>query len=155
MKLTSQDFKHQGFIPSQFTCDGANTIPELKVFDIPAKAHSLVLIIDDPDIPEEIKKSRDIEVFDHFVLFNIPTHTIEISETSGTLGRNSAGDNAYRGPCPPPEYQPTTHRYFFKLYALDVMLDLKLGVTKTKVESAMKGHIVQQTELIGKYDRSA
>jgi Raf kinase inhibitor-like YbhB/YbcL family protein len=154
MKLTSIDFKHNKNIPREFTCDGENIMPELRVFDIPQGTHSLVLIIDDPDIPEEIKKSRGIEEFDHFVLFNIHPETIEITKNSGIKGKNSAGDNTYRGPCPPPEYEPTTHRYFFKLYAVDAELGLKEGATKTKVLKAMQGHILEQTELVGKYDRS-
>jgi Raf kinase inhibitor-like YbhB/YbcL family protein len=156
MKLLSPAFEHNGNIPSKFTCDGENINPELLISKAPQGTLSLVLIMDDPDIPQEIKESRRIQTFDHWVLFNIPPGAVKISENSipGMQGVNSAGNNAHTGPCPPPQYQPTTHRYFFKLYALDITLNLPEGSTKEEVETAMQGHIIEQTELIGKYDRS-
>ncbi len=152
MKLTSSAFVNNGMIPSKYTCDGNNTNPPLLISDVPAKAKSLVLLMDDPDIPEAAKKNFNIEVWDHWVVFNIPTSTVEIKEGKmppGVLGKNTRGNNAYGGPCPPDR----EHRYFFKLYALDVMLALKEGATKKEVEKAMEGHVITKTELIGKYER--
>jgi len=94
-------------------------------------------------------------VFDHWVLFNIPAETREIPEggSVGIAGANGAGKNAYTGPCPPPQYEPSEHRYVFKLYALDSELPLQAGATKADVEKVMEGHIVAQTELVGTYKR--
>jgi len=94
-------------------------------------------------------------VFDHWVLFNIPAETREIPEggSVGVAGANGAGKNAYTGPCPPPQYEPSEHRYIFKLYALDSELPLRAGATKADVEKVMEGHIVAQTELVGRYKR--
>ena len=151
MKLTSSDFENNELIPSQYTCDGDNIPPELIIDDVPEGTKSLVLIMDDPDIPQEVKQARGIEVFDHWIMFNINPEVKKIEV--GKLGKNSAGNNQYTGPCPPKQYQPTEHRYFFKLYALDVELDLAEGVNKVEVEKAMVGHILKQTELIGRYER--
>lgn len=156
MKLTSSAFINNGKIPSKYTCDGTNINPPLAIVDVPKNADSLVLIMDDPDIPEEVKQSRGIQVFDHWVLFNIAPGTSLIKENSsvGIPGKNGRDDNKYTGPCPPPQYIPEEHRYFFKLYALDTMLNLKEGATKSDVEKAMQGHIIAQAELIGRYKRS-
>lgn len=156
MKLTSSAFQHNGTIPSKYTCDGQNISPPLRIEGVPSNAKSLVLIMDDPDIPAEVKQSRGIQVFDHWVLFNIAPTTSSIKENSsvGTSGKNGRGESQYTGPCPPPQYEPKEHRYFFKLYALDSTLNLKEGATKNEVEKAMSGHIIAQTELIGRYQRS-
>lgn len=154
MELKSTAFSNNEKIPSIYTCDGENSVPPLTVSNVPPEAKSLVLIMDDPDIPQEIKEQRGIEVFDHWVLFNIEPSIFEIKSSSGIAGKNGRGDSAYTGPCPPPQYPPTTHRYFFKLYALDVMLNLAEGVSKKDVEKAMEKHIIEKTELIGKYERS-
>jgi Raf kinase inhibitor-like YbhB/YbcL family protein len=150
--LTSPVFEEQGTIPAKYTCDADNMNPPLTIEGVPEGAKSLVLIMDDPDIPESVKQARGIEVFDHWTVFNIPPETAtipEAQEPSGTAGANGTGEVGYRGPCPPDR----EHRYFFKLYALDIMLDLPTGSTKTEVERAMEGHILAQTELIGRYDR--
>ena len=143
-------FEEGGSIPAQFTCDGDNKIIPLTFHDIPV-AQSLVLIVEDPDIPDAVKQSRGIEVFDHWVLFNInpDINSINDGETPGTQGANSKGENQYTGPCPPDR----EHRYFFKLYALDTKLDLPEGSTKEKVEQAMQGHIIAEAQLMGKYKR--
>lgn len=156
MKLTSPAFSAGEKIPPKYTCDGGNISPPLKFEQVPANAGSLVLIMDDPDIPEEVRQSRGINVFDHLVLFNIAPTTDSIKENSsvGIPGKNGRGDNKYTGPCPPPQYQPQEHRYFFKLYALDTTLNLKEGATKAEVEQAMQGHIIAQAELMGRYERS-
>jgi len=107
--------------------------------------------MDDPDIPASVKASMGIEVFDHWVVFNIPVIKIifEGTEPDGVLGKNSAGELGYKGPCPPDK----EHRYFFKVYALDSKLDLPEGSTKAEVEAAMKGHIMANAELIGRYNK--
>ena len=145
MKLTSTAFAHNGAIPSEFTCDSSDVSPPLSIGDIPSNAKSLVLIMDDPDAP--------VGTWDHWVVFNIPTTTKQIqkgTEPSGIAGKNSWGRTGYGGPCPP----SGTHRYFFKLYALDIELNLPEGSTKKDLERAMQGHILAQAELMGTYKRS-
>lgn len=152
MKLTSPAFEQNGKIPSIYTCDGENSSPPLTISDVPTTAKCLVLLMDDPDIPEVAKKNFNVEVWDHWVIFNIPASTTEIKEGKmprGVLGRNTRGNNSYGGPCPPDR----EHRYFFKLYALDTMLALKEGAMKKEVEIAMDGHILARAELMGKYER--
>jgi len=144
MKLTSPAFKHNGAIPSEYTCDGSDTSPELNIADVPKNAKSLVLVNDDPDAP--------VGTWDHWIVFNIPPTTKKIeegSEPEGLGGKNSWGRTGYGGPCPP----SGVHRYFFKLYALDTMLNLKEGATKKDIEKAMQGHIIAKAELIGRYQR--
>jgi len=151
--ISSPVFENEGSIPAKYTCDGENIIPPLKISGVPEGTKSLVLIIDDPDIPDFVKQSRGIEVFDHWVVFNLSPDIWQIEEgkdPEGIIGSNSAGDNKYRGPCPPDR----EHRYFFKLYALDSMLPLKVGATKKEVEEAMSGHIVAETKIIGLYKRN-
>lgn len=145
--LTSNAFTANGFIPAKFTCDGNDLSPALQWTAPPAGTKSLALIMDDPDAP--------VGNWDHWILFNLPAETLGMTEgvktlPTGTLeGKNSWGRTGYGGPCPPDR----EHRYFFKLYALDSKLALKSGSTKKEIESAMKGHIVAQTQLIGRYDR--
>ncbi|MBI3035803.1 YbhB/YbcL family Raf kinase inhibitor-like protein [Candidatus Woesearchaeota archaeon] len=144
MKLTSTAFTHNGAIPSEYTCDGYDLSPPLSIGDVPANAKSLALIMDDPDAP--------VGTWDHWVVFNIPTTTKEISkgtEPKGVAGRNSWGRTGYGGPCPP----SGTHRYFFKLYALDTTLNLPEGSAKKELEKAMQGHIVAQAHFMGTYKR--
>jgi Raf kinase inhibitor-like YbhB/YbcL family protein len=152
MKLTSSAFEQNGKIPAQYTCDGLNISPPLTISDVPATAKSLVLLMDDPDIPEIAKKNFKVEVWDHFVVFNISPTICEIKEgekLAGVFGRNTRGNNSYGGPCPPDR----EHRYFFKLYALDTILTLQEGVSKNDVERAMEGHVIAKAELIGRYER--
>jgi len=144
MKLTSPAFEHNQGIPSEYTCDGSDTSPELNIENVPENTKSLVLINDDPDAP--------VGTWDHWIVFNIPPTTTQIEkgqEPSGIGGKNSWGKTGYGGPCPP----SGTHRYFFKLYALDTELDLQEGAAKKGIESAMEGHIIEKTELIGTYKR--
>ncbi len=153
LTLTSPEFADNGSIPSRFTCDGDRTVsPALSITGVPESAKSLALIMDDPDVPKVLHADG---VFDHWVLFNIPVSTKEIKEgtSAGTAGTNGAGKNAYTGPCPPPQYEPSEHRYVFKLYALDVELPLQASATKADVEEAMNGHVISQAELIGRYKR--
>lgn len=142
MKLTSPDFKHNERMPKKFTCDGTDTNPSLIIENIPEKTKSLALIVDDPDAPAK--------TWVHWVMFDIaPIASIAENSAPGKQGRNDSGKNNYEGPCPPSD----THRYFFKIYALDAMLNLKEGITKTDLERAMQGHILAQAELVGLYKR--
>jgi Raf kinase inhibitor-like YbhB/YbcL family protein len=114
MRIESPSFKNGESIPSKFTCDGDNTSPELRIFDVPEKAQSLVLIMDDPDIPEIAKTTYGITEWEHWLVFNIPANTSSISEgqnPEGIVAKNTRGNNAYGSPCPPDR----EHRYFFKL----------------------------------------
>lgn len=144
MQLTSPEFKNMGFIPAKFTCDGQDINPTLEINGVPEAAKSLVLIVDDPDAPRS--------TWVHWVVFNIPPAAGRIGEGSipGKQAINTAGQSSYHGPCPP----SGTHRYFFKLYALDTLLNLKENDTdKGWLEKAMQGHILNKAELIGLYSR--
>jgi Raf kinase inhibitor-like YbhB/YbcL family protein len=143
MKLRSSAFNHNEPIPRRHTCQGEDISPELIIEEIPPGTESLVLIVDDPDAPGR--------TFDHWIVYDIPvTERIEEGAVPGTQGINDFGKNRYGGPCPP----SGTHRYFFKLYALDEALDLPAGLGKNDLQNAMKGHILDQTELIGLYAKS-
>lgn len=152
MKLTSAAFKHDATIPSKYTCDGKNVSPPLRVWDVPSEARSLVLIVEDPDVPAAVLPAR---MWNHWVLFNIPPHIGSIPEggSAGVRGKGSA-KVGYSGPCPPPQYEPREHRYFFKLLALDIDLPLSEGATKQEVEAAMDGHVLAKAELMGRYART-
>jgi Raf kinase inhibitor-like YbhB/YbcL family protein len=144
MKITSPAFQAGGNIPSKFACDGANTSPPLKIENIAAEAKSLVLIVDDPDAP--------VGLFTHWLAWNIDPKTTEIAEGSaphGVSGKNDFGKSGYGGPCPP----SGTHRYFFKIFALDRQLDLPAGARRRELDAAMKGHIIAQGELMGRYSK--
>lgn len=157
MTLHSDAFEPNTTIPKRYTCDGENSNPPLQIHNVPENTKSLVLIVDDPDIPEAVKKARLIEKFDHWVVCNISPNTTEIPEEAegfGVFGKNSAGENAYTGPCPPTEFEPTEHRYVFQVYALDIMLGLDSSAVETDVRNAMKGHIITKAELVGLYDRT-
>jgi hypothetical protein len=145
LTLTSSSFGHNTNIPSPYTCDGRNVSPHLCWSGTPEGTHSFVLICDDPDAP--------MGTWIHWVLLNIPATVNQLEEAISTLpagtiqGMTSFNTLGYGGPCPP----SGTHRYFFKLYALDTTLSLSNGVSKAEVENAMKDHILDQAELIGLY----
>src|SRR3989338_6389030 len=144
MKLISPAFKHNGAIPSEYTCDGEDISPELNIENVPENAKSLALIMDDPDAPAG--------TWVHWVVWNIPANTKVIpkgTSPKGVKGKTNFGRLGYGGPCPP----SGTHRYFFKLYALDTILNLKEGSSKKDLENAMQGHIIEKTELMGTYKR--
>lgn len=150
MELTGDAFKNNDMIPRKYTCDGENISPPLKLNKIPEKTSSLALIVDDPDAP--------VGTFVHWVMYNIPANTTKFNEgipdreelPDGSIqGKNDFGKIGYGGPCPP----GGTHRYFFKLYALDDNLNLSPGATKQQLEKTMNGHIIEMTELIGLYKR--
>ena len=157
LKLTSSAFEHNGKIPSLYSCDGENINPPLTIEGIPEGAITLALIVDDPDIPEAVKKSRLIEKFDHWLIYNIPPTEIEINspyDGRGIAGVNSLGEKKYTGPCPPTEFEPTEHRYVFQVYALDSDMPLREGAGEKELRAVMKGHIIEKAELIGLYDRA-
>ena len=144
MKITSSAFQEGGNIPSKFTCDGSDTSPPLQITGVPSEAKSLVLITDDPDAPSGL--------FTHCLIWNIAPQTNSISEGSapkGVQGANDFGKSGYKGPCPP----PGTHRYSFKIYALDREVDLRGGAKRSQLDAAMKGHVVAQGVLVGRYAR--
>lgn len=149
MKLSSKAFKHNGIIPQKYTCQGIDTNPPLAIEGVPADAKSLALIMDDPDVPQSVRKDR---LWVHWVIYNIDPKTKIIEEgvpALGIFGRNTGGMNRYMGPCPPDR----EHRYFFKIYALDTMLKLAEGATKEELLNAMEGHILAQAELMGRYEK--
>ena len=144
MKITSSAFQQGGSIPSKFSCDGANTSPPLQISGIPAEAKTLVLIVDDPDAPSGL--------FTHWVVWNISPQMSTVAEGStpkGVQGTNDFGKSGYGGPCPP----SGMHRYYFKIFALDRELDLPAGARRGQLDAAMKGHVVAQGELMGRYAR--
>lgn len=149
-QITSSAFKDGEMIPSKYTCDGENISPPLNWNGIPDGTKSLALINDDPDAP--------VGDWVHWIVFNIPPETIELKEAASNKkllpagsveGLNDWNKIGYGGPCPP----SGVHRYFFKLYALDNLLSLKEGATKRQLLDAMKGHILAEAQLIGKYQR--
>lgn len=146
LTLSSSAFEPGQTIPKKYTCDGENLSPPLTINGIPEGTQSLALIVDDPDAPAG--------TWVHWVVLNIPPQFDEIPEgstpPSSLQGKNDFGDEKWGGPCPPPGPE---HRYFFKLYALDSLLELEKGVNKPLLEEAMAGHILAQTELIGHYGR--
>lgn len=152
--LTSNAFVHDGLISMEYTCDAdAPRIPEMVISGIPDGSVSLAFIMDDPDIPQAVKDERGIEVFDHWILFDIPPETIHLTSDVGVAGKNSRDGLGYVPPCPPKEHEPTEHRYMFTLYALDTYLHLPEGATRSAIEQACTGHILAQTQLIGRYAR--
>lgn len=145
MIITSLVFQNNAFIPSKYTCDGENINPPFEIKDVPPDAKSLVLIMDDPDAPRG--------VWAHWTVWNITPKITAIAENSvppqAVEGITSFGNPGYGGPCPP----SGTHRYFFKLYALDATLNLSPQADKISLEKAMEGHILDKTEIIGLYSR--
>lgn len=155
MTLTSSAFLDGAFIPKEFTCDGDNVNPPLTITNAPIGTAVFVLVVDDPDIPLEVKAARGIEKFDHWAVYNIPGDTTEIpvASTLGTASRNGRGDSGYTGPCPPPQYEPTTHRYIFRLYALSAPLAFITAPTLDELEAAAQGTALASATLTGLYTR--
>jgi Raf kinase inhibitor-like YbhB/YbcL family protein len=145
MKITSSAFQEGGDIPSKFSRDGQDINPALRVEGTPSNAKSLLLIMDDPDAP--------VGLFTHWLVWNIDPKTTEIAEKSvpkgGIQGTNDYPSPGYGGPQPP----YGTHRYYFKVFALDQMLDLKAGAKRPEVDAAMRGHVIGQGELMGRYSK--
>jgi hypothetical protein len=146
-KLDSPAFAEGANIPTAFSCEGQDQSPELRWRDAPASARSFALIMDDPDAPSG--------TFTHWTLFDIPAATSKLAEADkavGVSGQTSFGRNGYGGPCPP--RGRGAHRYFFNLYALDIdSLRLKVGASRPEVEAAIKGHVIGQAQLMGRYER--
>jgi Raf kinase inhibitor-like YbhB/YbcL family protein len=149
--ISSPSFSNGEKIPTKFTCDGTDASPTLTWTAPPPGTQGFTVIVDDPDAP--------VGTWTHWVLFDLPAHTTALPEgvtkadevpSGGRQGRNDFRKIGYGGPCPPPG---KPHRYFFKLYALDKMLNLKAGASKRDVEQAMQGHILAKAELMGTYQR--
>lgn len=145
MNITSLAFSNNGMIPSKYTCDGENISPPFSFSEIPADAASLVLICEDPDAPGK--------VFTHWTAWNIIPRLTQVGEgqrLEGAIeGQTDFGKSGYGGPCPP----GGTHRYFFKLFALDKSLDLATQATKQQLEQEMQNHIIGQAEIVGLYSK--
>jgi Raf kinase inhibitor-like YbhB/YbcL family protein len=153
--LKSPVFGPNGPIPSKYTCEGGDTSPPLEWSGAPDGTKSFALIVDDPDAPDPAKPQR---VYVHWVVYDIPASTIRLPEnaaksglpTGATQGSNDWGKQTYGGPCPP----IGRHRYFFKLYALDIQLKGLRNPTKAQLEKAMQGHTLDNTQLIGTYEKT-
>jgi Raf kinase inhibitor-like YbhB/YbcL family protein len=151
MHISSSAFSEGGTIPKKFTCEGSDLSPELSWKGAPSNVQSFALIMDDPDAP--------VGMWVHWVLYNLPANAKDLPEgvekteqlpNGAVQGRNDFRKIGYGGPCPP---AGKPHRYLFKLYALDRKLDLKAGASKAELEAAMKGHILGQAQLMGRYGR--
>ena len=142
LRVRSVAFSHGGHIPPKYTCEGENVNPPLEISGLPEQTKSLALIVEDPDAPKGI--------YDHWVAWNIPPNEA-IAENSkpGIIGKNSFGNTGYGGPCPP----SGSHRYFFKVYALDTNLDIAAGADKRTLEQAMKDHVLAMGELMAHYQK--
>jgi Raf kinase inhibitor-like YbhB/YbcL family protein len=152
MQLTSTAFQAGDALPSRFSCDERNISPELSWHGAPPQTKSFVLVMHDPDAPLA-------GGYTHWLVYNIPAGTDHIPERApnqdqlpggGMQGKNDSGTYGYTGPCPP----SGTHRYYFRLYALDIELPPGTGTNKAGLEKAMEGHILAQAELMGTYKRS-
>lgn len=145
MKITIPPLEEKEIIPRKYSCDGKGVNPPLRIVDVPEKAKTLVLIVDDPDAPGK--------AFDHWLIWNIPADAEQIEENSvpegAVLGKNSSGNLNYVPPCPP----TGAHRYYFRLYALDTKLYIPQDSTREELEEAMEGHILEEADFMRKYKR--
>ncbi|MBI5466490.1 MAG: YbhB/YbcL family Raf kinase inhibitor-like protein [Candidatus Kerfeldbacteria bacterium] len=145
MTITSSAFKPNESIPPRYTCDGENISPALEFFEVPENTQSLALIVDDPDAPAG--------TWTHWIVWNINPGIKQITEGAtplgATEGTTSFGKPGYGGPCPP----SGQHRYVFKLYALDTVLDLKPSANVAALQSALSSHTIGQAQLMGRYRR--
>ena len=150
--VKSTAFSNGSEIPRQYTCSGENVSPSLSWSEVPPQARALALIADDPDAPAG--------TWTHWIMWNIPAHATALSEgvppsqellhNGARQGKNDFGRIGYGGPCPPPG---RPHRYFFRLYALGAMLDVKSGAARSELETAMMPHVVAQAEWMGLFKR--
>lgn len=153
LTIQSDSFAHQSAIPKKYTCEGPGISPPLKWSHVPARAKSLALIVDDPDAPDPKAPQR---TWVHWVLYDIPPTTTGLGEAVRTLpagtrqGQNGWHHTGYGAPCPP----IGRHRYFFKLYALDVVLPDLHGPSEAALQKAMSGHVIAHGELVGTYQKS-
>jgi hypothetical protein len=154
LTLSSPAFEENGQIPSKYTCDGQGINPELDISNVPGGTESLVLLMDDPDIPDNVKATIGQDAFDHWVLYAIDPSTKTIPEgvgdALGSAGLNSGGRSGYTGPCPP----DGEHRYVFTLYALKGTLNFIKAPTLSEVRTAAESNMLEKTELIGHYTRT-
>ncbi len=149
--IESSAFKNNEIIPAKFTCDGKGINPQLSIKGVPPEAKSLVLFMEDPDIPTVVKKNYNIDVWDHWIMFDIPPTTTEILEgvkPLGVMGKNTQGTNDYHPPCPPDK----EHRYIFRVFALDKVLSLPFGSKRELIEIAIHNHVLAEGELVGRYN---
>lgn len=153
LQLNSTAFKNGAEIPKEYSCDGRNMSPELSWSGAPLETKSFVLIMHDPDAPMP-------GGFTHWLVYNVPVNVNHIPENApnqdqlpggGIQGKNSSGKYGYMGPCPP----SGTHRYYFKLYALDAILNPSVGTSKETLEQAIRGHVLAETEFMGRYRRTS
>jgi Raf kinase inhibitor-like YbhB/YbcL family protein len=149
MKLESPVFKEGERIPKVYTCQGKDLSPPLTIHNVPKETQTLALIMDDPDVPKQV---REDGMWVHWLFWNLDPKITQLEQNvalSCPIGQNTGGENKYMGPCPPDR----EHRYFFKLYALDCKISLKRGATKEELLAAMDGHILAQAELMGRYEK--
>ena len=146
MTITTTAIQANQFILPEYACDGRNVNPPLTFSEIPMEAKSLVVLFDDPDAPGGM--------FTHWVLFGMSPATLQVPENgmpvTGKNGRNGYDKVGYNGPCPPPGQR---HRYYFRLFALDIMVDLPEGVSRADVEHAIEGHVIDSAEIVGLYQK--
>ena len=142
LEVRSTAFTQGGTIPPKYTCEGENVNPPLEIGGYPPGTKSLAVIVEDPDAPHG--------VYDHWIVWNIPPRG-RINENSrpGVTGKNSFGNTNYGGPCPP----SGSHRYYFKVYALDSELDIQAGSDKKALQNAMKKHVLSSGELMAHYQK--
>lgn len=144
LNVRSVAFSQGGHIPKKYTCEGDDVNPPLEISNLPVETKTLALIVEDPDAPHG--------TFDHWIAWNIrPNESIAENSLPGINGTNGFGKTGYGGPCPP----SGSHRYFFKVYALDVQLDLLAGSNKKALQQAMKGHILAKGELMAHYKKGS
>jgi len=157
MEIKSSAFENGDEIPSKYTCEGENVNPPLEISGVPGEARSLALTLFDPDIPREFKDKMNIPGWDHWQVWNINPETKIIEEnyvpSNAIQGKQTGGDLGYTGPCPPKDKEPPKHRYVFTVYALDSELELSEGATRTELEKAMEGHVLEKAELMGVYEK--
>jgi hypothetical protein len=142
LEVRSTAFTQGGTIPPKYTCEGENVNPPLEIRGYPSHTKSLAVIVEDPDAPRG--------VYDHWIVWNIhPGDRITENSKPGIVGKNSFGNTNYGGPCPP----SGSHRYFFKVYALDTELDIQAGSDKKTLQEAMKEHVLSSGELMALYQK--
>jgi Raf kinase inhibitor-like YbhB/YbcL family protein len=154
LTLSSSAFAAHGAMPSKYSCEGQNVSPPLAWSGAPPATKSFALIVQDPDAPDPAAPTK---VVTHWVVYDLPASTTAIAEggadlpTSARQGKNEKGEPNYMGPCPP----KGSHRYFFKLYAIDSVLPALDGSKEKEIEQAIQGHVVGSGELVGTYQKSA
>ncbi|HHH12415.1 MAG TPA: YbhB/YbcL family Raf kinase inhibitor-like protein [Candidatus Moranbacteria bacterium] len=153
MELKSDAFENGGFIPEKYTCDGDGVSPPLRWSDLPSGTVSLALVMDDPDVPEQVRPDGH---FTHWLVYDIDPAGDGLPEAANPpkQGLNDAGQTGYVGSCPPTQYPPTEHRYFFRLYALSERPSLPVGLTQAELEEAIKDFVLAEAVLMGRYDRA-